>query len=158
VKGHSGDVGNDRADELVQWGKTPGPYSRIRRDGGGGEGEGRYQKLVGKVRDVEADVDTNVKELVLNFECSSDEGEPESTGGPEIREQPARPDDGAREDCDGDGSLAVPEELPAAPDLRQFFTPGIVDLERRMRGIGVSCEASSFELESRTIRVLRPNE
>jgi hypothetical protein len=40
VKGHSTDGGNDRADELVQWGKTGGPYCRVRE--GGGEGEGRY--------------------------------------------------------------------------------------------------------------------
>ena len=30
VKGHSGDRWNDRADELVQWGKEEGPYSRLR--------------------------------------------------------------------------------------------------------------------------------
>jgi hypothetical protein len=40
VKGHSADGGNDRANELVQWGKTGGPYCRVRE--GGGEGEGRY--------------------------------------------------------------------------------------------------------------------
>jgi ribonuclease HI len=40
VKGHSADGGNDRADELVQWGKTAGPYCRVWE--GGGEGEGRY--------------------------------------------------------------------------------------------------------------------
>ena len=37
VKGHSADGGNDRADELVQWGKEPAPYCRLRLDG---EGEG----------------------------------------------------------------------------------------------------------------------
>jgi hypothetical protein len=40
VKGHSADRGNDRAEELVQWGKAGGPYCRVRE--GGGEGEGRY--------------------------------------------------------------------------------------------------------------------
>jgi hypothetical protein len=40
VEGHSADGGNDRADELVQWGKTGGPYCRVRE--GGGEDEGRY--------------------------------------------------------------------------------------------------------------------
>jgi ribonuclease HI len=40
IKGHSADGGNDRADELVQWGKTGGPYCRVRE--GGGEGEARY--------------------------------------------------------------------------------------------------------------------
>jgi ribonuclease HI len=30
VRGHSDDVGNDRADLLVQWGKEEGPYSRLR--------------------------------------------------------------------------------------------------------------------------------
>ena len=34
------DGGNDRADELVQWEKTGGPYYRVRE--GGGEGEARY--------------------------------------------------------------------------------------------------------------------
>ena len=41
VKGHSTDGGNDRADLLVQWGKSDGPFSRMRR-GGGGEGAGRF--------------------------------------------------------------------------------------------------------------------
>jgi ribonuclease HI len=33
TKGHSADGGNDRADLLVQWGKTAGPYSRIMETG-----------------------------------------------------------------------------------------------------------------------------
>ena len=33
VRGHSGDDGNDRADELVQWGKQAGPYCRIPKEG-----------------------------------------------------------------------------------------------------------------------------
>ena len=41
VKGHSGDGGNDRADELVQWGKEEGPYARLRALGEG-EGESRF--------------------------------------------------------------------------------------------------------------------
>ena len=40
VKGHSADGANDRADKLVQWGKTGEPYCRVRE--GGGEGEARY--------------------------------------------------------------------------------------------------------------------
>ena len=40
VKGHSADDGNDRADELVQWGKGDGPHCRLRE--GGGEGASRY--------------------------------------------------------------------------------------------------------------------
>ena len=40
VKGHSADGGNDRADDLVQVGKSEGPFSRMRL-GGGGEGTGR---------------------------------------------------------------------------------------------------------------------
>jgi hypothetical protein len=36
----SADGGNDRADELVQWRKTGGPYCRVQE--GGDEGEGRY--------------------------------------------------------------------------------------------------------------------
>ena len=30
VRGHSGGGGNDRADELVRWGKGRGPYTRLR--------------------------------------------------------------------------------------------------------------------------------
>ena len=30
VKGHSADGGNDRADELVQWGKGKAPFCRLR--------------------------------------------------------------------------------------------------------------------------------
>jgi len=33
VKGHSGDTGNDKADDRVQWGKEQGPYCRFRSDG-----------------------------------------------------------------------------------------------------------------------------
>jgi hypothetical protein len=40
VKGHSADGGNDRADKLVQWGKTGGPYCWVWE--GGVEGEARY--------------------------------------------------------------------------------------------------------------------
>ena len=39
VLGHSDDPGNERADELVQWGKQEGPYARLRTDGGW-EGQG----------------------------------------------------------------------------------------------------------------------
>jgi hypothetical protein len=39
VKGHSADGSNDHSDELVQWGKTGGPYCRVRE--GGGKGDGR---------------------------------------------------------------------------------------------------------------------
>ena len=41
VRGHSGDGGNDRADELVQWGKRRGPYARLRALGEG-EGDSRF--------------------------------------------------------------------------------------------------------------------
>ena len=33
MKGHSGDTGNDKADDRVQWGKEQGPYCRFRSDG-----------------------------------------------------------------------------------------------------------------------------
>eukprot|EP01052_Picozoa_sp_SAG31_P039269 SAG31_NODE_5411_length_2554_cov_1.690865_4_plen_92_part_00 len=45
VKGHSADGGNDRADELVQWGKDNGPYARLRE--GGGEGDSRHGAAAG---------------------------------------------------------------------------------------------------------------
>ena len=41
VKGHSRDGGNDRANELVQWGKEEGPYARLRALGVG-EGDRRF--------------------------------------------------------------------------------------------------------------------
>eukprot|EP01050_Picozoa_sp_SAG11_P004505 SAG11_NODE_290_length_11190_cov_12.004872_4_plen_133_part_00 len=40
IKGHSSDGGNDRADDLVQWGKASGPYCRRRE--GGGEGVSQH--------------------------------------------------------------------------------------------------------------------
>ena len=74
----------------------------------------------------------------------------------------------ALDGCFEDESLADPEELEGASALstrlRQFFVPGLAEIERRFRGMGIECEASSFVLESvprylgRTIRVLRPNE
>ena len=39
VRGHIGEEGNERADRLVQWGKTEGPYSRL-KVASGGEGDG----------------------------------------------------------------------------------------------------------------------
>eukprot|EP01048_Picozoa_sp_COSAG05_P005676 COSAG05_NODE_344_length_11005_cov_35.313772_12_plen_194_part_00 len=33
VKGHSNDLGNDKADDRVQWGKAEGPYCRFAVDG-----------------------------------------------------------------------------------------------------------------------------
>ena len=44
IKGHSSDGGNDRADELVQWGKARGPYCRIRE--GGSEGDSLHGAAV----------------------------------------------------------------------------------------------------------------
>ena len=55
VKGHSADGGNDRADDLVQVGKSEGPFSRMRL-GGGGEGAGRTGLVASlKKRDKEDD-------------------------------------------------------------------------------------------------------
>jgi hypothetical protein len=45
VKGHSADGGNERADELVQWGRPAGPTASCRLREGGGEGEGHYGTL-----------------------------------------------------------------------------------------------------------------
>ena len=39
MKGHSDDIGNDKADDRVQWGKGPGPYSRFTKDGDEHEGD-----------------------------------------------------------------------------------------------------------------------
>ena len=49
AKGYSDDGGNDRADELVQWGESRGTFSRLDA-AGSGEGGGRMNKLVGHVR------------------------------------------------------------------------------------------------------------
>eukprot|EP01050_Picozoa_sp_SAG11_P022306 SAG11_NODE_4185_length_2023_cov_3.201663_2_plen_168_part_00 len=48
VRGHSGDGGNDRADELVQCGKEAGPYARL-RSVGGGEGDSRHGEAAREV-------------------------------------------------------------------------------------------------------------
>ena len=46
VKGHSDDPGNDRADDLFQWGKTSGPYTRYQQNGTGeGDGAGVEEEL-----------------------------------------------------------------------------------------------------------------
>ena len=39
VKGHSGNAGNDRADDRVQWGKESGPFCRFNVDGSNHEGD-----------------------------------------------------------------------------------------------------------------------
>ena len=39
IKGHSDQLGNEKADERVQWGKENGPYCRFRLDG---TSEGNY--------------------------------------------------------------------------------------------------------------------
>jgi hypothetical protein len=64
VRGHSGDPGNDRADDLVQWGKTDGPYSRY-QDDGTGEGDGRWIPLRGHLRMVKLPGEEVRNDLVL---------------------------------------------------------------------------------------------
>ena len=39
VEGHSGDLGNDKADDRVQWGKEDGPCCRFNADGSNMEGD-----------------------------------------------------------------------------------------------------------------------
>ena len=39
VKGHSGNAGNDKADDRVQWGKESGPFCRFNVDGSNHEGD-----------------------------------------------------------------------------------------------------------------------
>ena len=63
VRGHIGEEGNERADRLVQWGKTDGPYSRL-RVAGGGEGDGRFGPVDGHLL-VEKVEDGLIKTLVL---------------------------------------------------------------------------------------------
>ena len=47
MKGHSDDGGNDRADELVQWGKGDGPFAPLRD--GGGEGDSCFGAAANQV-------------------------------------------------------------------------------------------------------------
>ena len=77
VKGHSRDEGNDRADLLVQWGKTEGPYSRYQMNGVG-EGDGRYVALSGHLRKVHpAGAAAAHTVLVLGDDQSTTDDEPE---------------------------------------------------------------------------------
>eukprot|EP01052_Picozoa_sp_SAG31_P012570 SAG31_NODE_738_length_12447_cov_4.809848_2_plen_164_part_00 len=71
VKGHNDDGGNDRADELVQWGKGDGPYARLRE--GGGEGESHFGPAANRATAGSGDLDldealeallANVDELI----------------------------------------------------------------------------------------------
>jgi len=90
VKGHSDDLGNDRADYLVQWGKTSGPYSRF-TTGGAAEGDGRYGRLDGHLRKEKAGDDVIRKVLVLGEDQSTTDSAPsESSDGSELSELVAR--------------------------------------------------------------------
>eukprot|EP01050_Picozoa_sp_SAG11_P042829 SAG11_NODE_19946_length_455_cov_4.151685_2_plen_104_part_01 len=73
-------MGNERADQLVQWGKTSGPFSRVRAEGVV-EGEGAVQLLRGRVRrlDKEEWKGKNRTELILGEELSTTEEEPEES-------------------------------------------------------------------------------
>eukprot|EP01050_Picozoa_sp_SAG11_P029811 SAG11_NODE_8543_length_1003_cov_1.049779_1_plen_210_part_00 len=82
MKGHGDDVGNERADTLVQWGKTSGPFSRV-QSGGDVEGDGIAQPLRGRVRRLEKQqwkgkIHT---ELILGEELSTTEEEQEESEG-----------------------------------------------------------------------------
>ena len=92
VRGHTGEEGNERADRLVQWGKTSGPYSRL-AEVGFGEGDGRNGRVEGHLRRVKRPGEELECTLVLNAgdedelisldgpgdECLSDGGELEET-------------------------------------------------------------------------------
>ena len=64
VRGHTGEEGNERADRLVQWGKTAGPYSRLARSGAG-EGIGRGGRVEGHLRRSKVVGEEIAVELVL---------------------------------------------------------------------------------------------
>ena len=88
VKGHSDDPGNDRADDLVQWGKTSGPYTRYQQNGTG-EGDGRFVHLRGYLRKVakpdpgdEGDEDpASVRPVLVLGKSQPTESENEESGG-----------------------------------------------------------------------------
>eukprot|EP01052_Picozoa_sp_SAG31_P012187 SAG31_NODE_706_length_12688_cov_41.991342_8_plen_431_part_00 len=65
VRGHTGEVGNERADRLVQLGKTSGPYSRL-AEVGFGEGDGRTGRVEGHLRSVKRPGEEMEYTLVLN--------------------------------------------------------------------------------------------
>ena len=64
VRGHTGEAGNERADRLVQWGKTAGPYSRLAR-GGAREGAGLGGRVDGHLRQTKLAGAKMLVELVL---------------------------------------------------------------------------------------------
>ena len=64
VRGHTGEAGNERADRLVQWGKTAGPYSRLSRCGGR-EGAGLGGRVDGHLRQTKLAGAKMLVELVL---------------------------------------------------------------------------------------------
>eukprot|EP01052_Picozoa_sp_SAG31_P001863 SAG31_NODE_62_length_28678_cov_21.548270_34_plen_189_part_00 len=100
VRGHTGEVGNERADRLVQWGKTSGPYSRL-AEVGFGEGDGRTGRVEGHLRSVRRPGEELEYTLVLN-EGEVDElitlGDPDveqvSDGG-ELEETPLTDESGS---------------------------------------------------------------
>ena len=64
VRGHTREEGNERADRLVQWGKTAGPYTRLSR-GGAREGLGLGGRVEGHLRKTAVAGGELLTELVL---------------------------------------------------------------------------------------------
>ena len=64
VRGHTGEEGNERADRLMQWGKTAGPYSRLALSGAG-EGSGLSGRVEGHLRKTERVGEDLLEELFL---------------------------------------------------------------------------------------------
>ena len=177
VKGHSGDVGNDRADRLVQWGKTPGPFSRFDL-GGGGEGEGRTGPVTGHLRSVKEAGEEIRHELVLG-EGDTDEyaDSDEESRGPNERSAMERRHSAAESDSgsvlrvilgEGSGfesdtdSLVSEEGTPAAASAgagdgadrelepQRSAALGLEELAQRLSALhlSVSCgEESSISVE-----------
>ena len=125
VAGHSGDSGNDRADQLVQWGKSSGPYSRMRPEGGdgGGEGDGRMQQLTGYVkkgqngdrtlflgRTESEDDDAKLQELAELLRFSDDDGSQASDSWLGGEESAVEPLDSGWRDVDLDDAVSDSED------------------------------------------------
>eukprot|EP01050_Picozoa_sp_SAG11_P008912 SAG11_NODE_807_length_7088_cov_6.548862_6_plen_404_part_00 len=113
VKGHCDNVGNEREDQLVQWGKTSGPFSRV-RTGGIVEGEGTTQLIRGRVRrlDKEEWKEKIRTELILGEEMSTTEEEPEESEDSDtvLRELAILLDFDEDNDTDQEGDLVSPGE------------------------------------------------
>ena len=65
IKGHSDQLGNEKADERVQWGKENGPYCRFRLDGTSGRSPPRWRPGLARTRPYYRSADPHYYKCVL---------------------------------------------------------------------------------------------